>query len=609
MLVYIRIKKDNKLNHQTGAITKALKVTKKKVKALIVYQSVLMAAGFSQLLQADSYYVPYLVTIIMGFLSLGWNAKELLLQEDCCCSPRFDRRLTGVFSFLFASMITLANYKLWLFRSYASPLVFAVVFLGSFFAFKNILFWLANNIQRITWKAVETVNLLRTFFITFLFISCLNLSILFLCKYPGNLSVDSIDQMNQLITGVYTNHHPFYHTLIIKILISIGFQLFHEINAAVAFYSAFSILFIAASFSFAIYTVAELRIPKRIIILLQLFFALMPYHIMYSMTMWKDIFFGASALLYIVFFYRCITQMKLRTFNYCGLIVSAFGICLLRSNGYVVFILTTLCFLSLWRFQKKRIIFIMAAVLVCSFILKHPVLKIIGVTQPDLLESLSIPTQQIARDIVDHNDLTNKQKTLLSQVVDINQIPKRYSPILSDPIKQLIRDKGNQSYIQSNATDYIQLYFSLGIKHPLTYLRGWIDQTRGYWNAGYSYWRWFDKVENNDLGIERTVYSKNTCAALDWYLTQFSEQPTLQIFLCIGFFNWLLFIGLYIAIIRRDKVGVMLIIPNVMILLSLLVATPVYAEFRYSYATFCILPISFVLILRPEFLIHEKKSV
>lgn len=587
-------------NAKRGSIEK-----RRKTKVLLVIQAILIASGSSQLLLADSYYVPYLIITILGFLSLSWNIKNIPCEDACYsrCSIKWPRT---IFSLLFACMIALANYKLWSINSADGVLALIAIFFGHFFAFNNILLWIFKNINTFVWSEKKVSNPRRVFFITFGVIVCINLLVLFLCTYPGNLTTDSIAQMKQLISNDYSNHHPFYHTMVIKAFMSLGLWLFHDINAAVALYSIFSILFMAASFSFAIATVAELHAPKWIITLLQLFFALMPYHIMYSMTMWKDVLFGAVVLLYVVFFFRCMKQMKLKVFNYAGLIISAFGVCLLRSNGYFAFAFTALCFFLLWKLRKKRIVIIMIIVLAGSFILKQPVLKAIGVAQPDLIESLSIPAQQIARNVVDHNDLTDKQRELLSQVIDIERVPESYKPIISDPIKDLVREKENQDYIRSHATDFIQLYFSLGVKHPLTYLRGWIDQTRGYWNAGYSYWRWSDGVEENGLGIYRTVNSERVHTSLTWYLAQFSNQPALWIFLCIGFFDWLVLIALYIAIIRKDKVGIMLTMPNIMVVLSLLVATPVYSEFRYNYAVFCALPIVIALALRPEFLIHRK---
>lgn len=581
-----------------------------KSKSFYIAQTILIIAGFSELLLADCYYVPYLFVLILGILSLYRNLQPAS-EEIVIYSKSPFPWIAVVFSFLFACMITLANYDLWIDRKFDNVLILVAVFSGSYFAFWNILFWMSQNIQKLTWKRdTNCWRPLKVFVVTFGIISSINLLFLFLCMYPGNLTWDSMSQMTQLLSNNYSNHHPFYHTLVIKFFVSVGLHLFHDINAAVAVYSVFSILFMAAAFSFAVATIAELHTPKWIVVLLQLYFILMPYHIMYSMTMWKDVPFGASVLLFVLFFFRCMTGMRLKSFNYVGLVVSAFAICLFRSNGFFVFVFTALCFLLLWKFQKKAILFVIIAVLACSFVLKHPVLNAIGVTQPDLIESLSIPAQQIARDVVNHNDLTGEQRELLSQVIDLEQVHESYNRIISDPVKDLVRQKGNQEFIRSHAGDFIQLYVSRCIKNPLTYLCGYIDQTRGYWNAGYPYWRWHNGIElyDNNLGIYKTLNSETAHTFLLWYLGLFENQPALWIFLCIGFFDWLLLVALFTAIIRRDKLGIMLTIPNIMVVLSLLVATPVFSEFRYNYAVFCALPIVIVLVLRPNILLDFRRE-
>lgn len=578
----------------------------KRKKPFIAVQAIVMAAGFSQLLSTDAYYVPYLFVIIPAFICLFLNSKDFL--KDGFSVKKSMRWLIGIFAFAYAIMVTLANYPMWIVGGMTGIFILAIVLLGSFFAFGNILLWIVFNTGKIEWKVRGNWKPLKVFFIAFAIMAVINIAILFLCNYPGNLTPDSIWQMQQLITNQYSNHHPFYDTLTIKVFVAIGYRLFHDINAAVACYSVFSILFMAASFSFSIATVDELHAPKWIVVVLAMFFALMPYHIMYSMTMWKDILFGAFVLLFTVFFFRTMAGMSMKPFNWIGLVISSFGVCLFRSNGYFAFVFTALCFLALFKLRKKKILAMMLIVLACSFVLKHPVLNALGVTQPDLIESLSVPAQQVARDVVDHNDLTDGQQKLLSKVIDIDQIKDNYNPGLSDPIKNLVRAKGNEDYIKEHAGQFIKLYFSLGAKHPFTFLRGWIDQTKGYWNAGYSYWRWSDGVTENDYGIYRTVKSEKVNALFDAYCSKFESLPPFLIFLSIGFFDWLMFLALFTSIVRKDRIGVMLSIPTIMTVFSLLVATPVFAEFRYDYAVFCALPIVLVLVLRPEDLVRGKEA-
>ena len=129
----------------------------------------------------------------------------------------------------------------------------------------------------------------------------------------------------------------------------------------------------------------------------------------------------------------------------------------------------------------------MIIVIVLSVFLKYPVLKSLNVKQPDTIESLSIPAQQIARVITDEEDITIEQKELLSELIDIDEIPTYYVSYFSDPIKNLVREKGNQEYLKEHSNEYLNLYIQLGLKYPQKYIEAWVDQTRGYWNSGYAF--------------------------------------------------------------------------------------------------------------------------
>ena len=453
---------------------------------------------------------------------------------------------------------------------------------------------------RCIWKKTdEAWRPLSVFLWTFGILASVNLLILFLCKYPGNLTVDSWNQIRQNLTGQYSNHHPFYHTMMIRLTMGIGFRLFHDINAAVAVYSFFSVLLMAAAFAFTTATTAEMRAPKWMVAVMAAFFILMPYHIMYSMTMWKDVPFGAFILLSLVFFFRIERKLSLRALNCLGFAVTGAGVCLFRSNGFFVFAFVTLAFFLLWRFRQKKMLLAMICILVFSFILKHPVLDALHVQQADAIEGLSIPAQQIARVITDQGELTEEDRALLSHVVDLDQVAQTYEPYISDPIKNLVRAKNQEDYIREHAGAFLSLYIREGMRHPSSYLKAWIDETRGYWNAGYAYWRWRDSARSEKLGITRTTKSPALNRLVTKYVSLYTELPMLQIFVSIGFFDWLLLMALFVSIRRRDRMGVMMSVPLVMNVVSLLIATPVFAEFRYNYAVFCAMPFILTSVFRP----------
>lgn len=577
----------------------------------IIIQLVMIIAWGAQLMSSDAYYVNYTMLFAIVCLSVYKNFKA----GDCSICKRhgkYENVILYLFAALFSTMVAASNYKIYAFRNVPAdfgmpfPLIYrslltVIFFLGGFFAFEHVFNVIVSGIKKTCWNPCEkTYTPRQVFIISFAILVFTRWLVLHFCQYPGELTPDSISQMEQLLTNVYSNHHPFYHTMVIKAFINLGMKLFGDINAAVATYSCFQILFTAMCFSFAVSTMAMMKAPKWIMITSMLFYIMMPYHIIYAITMWKDIMFGCFILLLVIFTYRCLCFPGKRVFDYVMLTISSFGTCLFRSNGFFAFVILTIAFLALWKLRHKKIVVVFISAVVISFVMKHAVLAGLGVTQPDTIESLSIPAQQIARVIVGGEELEDWQKDLLEKVIDIEKIPESYKPFISDPIKNLVRDKGNQQYISEHKGEFIKLYISLGLKNPLAYVYAWIDQTRGYWNAGYSYWRWFLGVLDNDLGIERTTRSVVLDTMLSEYLWMFEDMQVLRIFLSIGLFVWIDIVMLMIGLLRKDKASLFAALPVLVVVASLLVATPVHSEFRYIYAVFCALPMVMVIALRPE---------
>lgn len=574
-------------NDKKRAVTPDLLNKIAKNKWLAVVQAVFIAGCTWALSASDAYFMNYILIAMAALACLVLNQKKAV------CYSRFEIVTTSAFSLLFAIMIALANYKLWNVGGVGIAKLI-LTFVGTFISFANILFFLSG--RKSTFDAGITVKGSRKVFLyTFLLIVIINGAVLFMCKYPGFLSFDSSLQVKQVMDGAYNNSHPFYHTMILKAFVSIGLMLFGNMNAAIATYMVFQICFMAAAFAFAVMTLNEIGAPKWSIIVLVAFFALMPYHVVYSITLWKDIIFGGMVLFYTLFLFRMVNSVGNGNLNTIGVIVSGIGYCLLRSNGLIAFVGTTLLFLLVFKFRQRKLAVIMTAVIVTSFVLKHPVLKMLDVPQPDITESLSIPLQQVALDVIENDDFTEREYELINQVADVERIPETYLPYISDPIKELIRERGNQKVVSDRKSDYIDLYFSRLLKHPLTYVKAWVEQTKGYWNSGYSYWIWDMSQMGGDFGIRGKVNSGLMNKLVNKYLSHFLKIPFLKPLVSIGLFVWSILIVLYLSIIKKDKMLALMTIPSLMVILTLLVATPVFSEFRYAYSVFCTAPVIWLM--------------
>ena len=551
--------------------------------------------------KSDAHIAPYLLVGLLALYFAVVRSRSAFAAETFSKS---ETRVTNGFAFLLASTVVLANYKMFVgaddggflaalasgrFKAYQGIAEALLLWGIGFWLFKEILIGVAG-LDGIKADSAPIKNKKLMFGILGSVMALFYALFLFGSQYPGELTPDSIYQMTQLLTHSYSNHHPYYHTQIIHAVIAVGLKVFGDINRAVALYSVFSILVMTFSFLYVVETVYTCTQNRKILLVVFLFYLLMPFHIMYSMTMWKDVFFGASVTCFAVSCYRCLQSVGNGKWNWMMLLLASFGMGLLRSNGWVALFVSTMAFVVLFWKKYKKMFFLFAVVLLSTFILKHPVLSFLQVTQPDTIESLSIPAQQIARVIVDGKTLTEEQSQIVGKVIDIDQVPKKYKNFISDPVKYLVRQKGNQEYLRQHPVEFLKLYGQLGLRYPHKYIEAWIDQTRGYWNGGYSYWRWSTGVKKNTLGIKRTVKSQFLDKALKKYLKIWETSPFLQLFLSIGLYVWGIVILSYRAVMRRNREVLFATIPFLAVIATLLIATPVFAEFRYAYAIFCGFP-------------------
>lgn len=528
------------------------------------------------LMQTDSIYTIYLIWGVLGFVGLSHNTKIQIKSHLLI--------LTGV-SFVFSGTVVLSNYYLFS----TSQQILMMLLSGtlvSFHAFKFLYLKLMNaywNESNLSGKIKPWI----IFLLALVVIASIDFFYLFECDYPGNLSSDSIDQIGQIMRGQYSNHHPFWHTMIIKACISLGLQLFGEINAAVAVYSVFQIIFMSACFAYAIVTVFQQKISLKIILLGVMWYAFMPYHIVYSTTMWKDIIFAGAVLLFTTSLYRIWYEVgKCKILNWSNLFLGGLLFALLRSNGRIAVILTLVGMVIIFRAKYKIIYCIMISVILIAYILNGPILTKLDVTKPSIQESLSIPLQQIARVVVDEGELTEEQCMRIDNILDIEKIKEVYHPSVSDPIKALLdRDSFSEDVVAN-----MQLWLELGIQHPGSYIKAWVDQTKGYWNGGYIYTVYYHWIYENDFGIVRSVKNDYAMNIMVGIADIVAANPFYGILRGIGINAWAIFGLALLNYFKGSKRKAFLSFPVMGIVATLLIATPLFSEFRYAYSIFTCIP-------------------
>lgn len=427
----------------------------------------------------------------------------------------------------------------------------------------------------------------------------------FLHEYPAVMTPDSINQYAQII-GAYelSNHHSVVHTLMIAFFYHMGIQFTGDVYFGLALYTIFQMLFMAFVVSYVIRTLQIAHIRTSLCVITICFYAFIPYHGIYAVTMWKDIPFAGCMTLFTATTLRFLLRVadngkseKVRRIEYVTLlapyIFAGFMLCLLRTNGWYSFLFSLPFILYRNRHQLKLVIPVHLILLALVLFVKYPCMSIYEVKQADFVESLSIPVQQIARVLVNGESLTEEQTAVLENIMDIKQVPLVYQPDVSDNIKNLIRSTGND-FLEKNKGTFLSLWFSIGLDHPKAYFDAYIDQTNGFWYPDVSYEVGLaDGIYPNEFGLTwQPILRGNRMIKIREILFKLHEMIPLYGFLwSMGGMFWTILLMQFISIRNNRQTGFLIAIPTIALVLTLCIATPVATEFRYAYSLFFGLPL------------------
>ena len=443
----------------------------------------------------------------------------------------------------------------------------------------------------------------------------------FLYLYPGDVTADSISELNQAEGNeALSNHHPLAHTFMIKLFFDLGNFLFHDENMALATYSICQAVLLAMAFSYLILTMYEFGIRKRWTVLIFLYYACLSYHACYSFTMWKDIWFAGIMTAFAVTLWRIFVRYEtsgkqkpdISLFENLMFYLMGTGVCLFRSNGLYAY-LFFLLFFAWYHIRKKHFRPLITAVtaLIVALIIKIPVYNALHVTPPDTIESLSIPAQHIAGALYDGAELSPEQNELLSHIVDVSRIPETYVSEISDPIKNLVRETDNQEYLEEHKLEFLKFWIDFGLSHPASYLKAQISQTYGYFYPDVQYWVYPGEFRNDNFIFHKNcLVPESVGTFLDDLRNMYTKVPYLGMFWSIGFMTWILVFMTGAVFVKKSKKFLLIYLPAVGVLLTLMIATPVFSEFRYAYCIFTGVPLFCVIpFLNTEILKQPVKAL
>lgn len=472
-----------------------------------------------------------------------------------------------------------------------------------FTPYQNVPYYFACSRRRLSMIITYAVNLYRNHTAGVSFLICLLCWLpYYLYQYPGIMTPDSINQFEQVLGVIpYSNHHPWTHTMLFKLCYETGYLLTRNMVAAVSLYTLFQMCLLAGSAAYFINTLRRCKVRPFALMLITAFYALIPYHAVFSVTIWKDIPFAAAVMLFDCAMLRMLYASRIRTQELLTFIISGVMICLFRSNGWYAFLVCIPFLLFYYRKRMKRFYPAILAILFAALIVKYPVMNACHVTQPDFIESVCIPMQQITAVICNDRELTPEQLALIEQVVDLTYIKELYNPTFADNIKELVR-AGNQDYLTAHKGEFLRLWIDLGIKYPGDYLAAYVKQTYGYWYPDSFYLvAEAEGVSATSLGVSHTplIGGPLIIKAKEIAIKLGSIVPIYGTLWSMGVACWIMLFSIGSVIIRREYQKLICYLPNAALLFTVLIATPVATEFRYVYFMVFSLPFFLIVCMLP----------
>ena len=218
---------------------------------------------------------------------------------------------------------------------------------------------------------------------------------------------------------------------------------------------------------------------------------------------------------------------------------------------------------------------------------KGPVFSWCGIQKSSSAEYIGMPLQQVARIITKNEKLTNNQYLQIDKLIPVSIIPFAYNPVVSDGIK--FNKNFNIDEFNDDKISYLKLYSDIVFEHFPTTIEAYFISTLGYWYPNVVYWSVSNNIYDNNLGI---YLDSKTNENINSIIVKGEERalPLFGMQWSIGLCVWTIAI-LAVCFIRKNKfIAITSFLPCITIWITMLLASPVWGEFRYVYGLFTSLP-------------------
>lgn len=259
-----------------------------------------------------------------------------------------------------------------------------------------------------------------------------------------------------------------------------------------------------------------------------------------------------------------------------------------RNNAIYMYLIFIIFSLFMLRKKLKYLLVTFFIVLGVYFIVKGPVFNMFGINKSSTAEYIAIPLEQIGRMVSKDVEISEKDKKLINDVIELETLKKVYSPYTSDTIK--FNSGFDISVYDNNKNIYNKLWFRNISNHLDVAIDSYLMGTVGYWHVDTHTYFQYDQVGKNDLRIYHDPKMPDFVLKL-FDILKNRKIPILSFEYSSSFAFYVIFLAFILAVLKHNKKYLLCYIPVFGLWLSIMIATPVYDEFRYIFFSYAALPL------------------
>lgn len=446
----------------------------------------------------------------------------------------------------------------------------------------------------------------------------------FAAFFPCAFDFDAISGLRTYLdsNSAICDHHPFF----VQIIHASAFLCGKSIGLSAAGFAVVTICFIIISTFILLYGIRieeKCGVPYKWVRLTAAIYAFFPLFPFLSVNTTKDGFFAYTFLLYL--------------FSLVELYISR-GTCL-KSKRFLWQHGLTILFICLTRHQGLYIVFLEAIILLFQYSRKWKTLAVtsflpitiflvwskfflpfLNVEPGGKQELFGFFFQQTAYYLVEHpEDITIQESLAIDNVLEIESLAQNYKYYIQDPVKRGYKYnpwyrpyfKGLSSFRHVDRTketealrSYMSAWLSMGIRHPLTYIKATCANTLGFFYnfdrpllATEPYWATNRSATTQDY---RFYYENKVAEFYFKNINSWMKVPFINWILAIPYYIWTVILLLLLLVLRKGFKENTIFLPVFLSLCILLICPVAYG--RYTYPIVISIPLLF------SFLFSKCKS-